>query len=189
MLSFADGTKQTIATDNTWQWTAAVPDDKGRFATEPKDWQPVAVATRQETWERIVGEKLQAAVSQGGSGIPSYVRASLVTSDLLQRALGRPNREQIVTVRPENLTTLEAIDLANGHILAGYLKAGAAKLTNQHPQPDALISTVFTQSLSRAPTDNERAVLREVLGPKPTAQSVEDMLWSLLLLPEFQFVR
>ena len=189
MLTFADGTKQVISTDNTWQWTTAVPDDKGRFATEPKDWQPAVVATRPEIWERIAGKKLQAAVSQGGSGIPSYVRASLVTSDLLQRALGRPNREQIVTVRPENLTTLEAIDLANGNILAGYLKAGATKLISQHPQPDDLISTVFTQSLSRSPTENERTVLREVLGPKPTAQNVEDMLWSLLLLPEFQFVR
>lgn len=188
-LHYEDGSQETIATDGTWQWSQGLPDEKGKFGTEPKDWQPVAVATRQEIWERIAGKKIQAAVSQGGSGIPSYVRASLVTSDLLQRALGRPNREQIVTVRPENLTTLEAIDLANGNVLAGYLKAGAAKLVTQFPNADDLIKGVFTQALSRPPTDAERAVLNDVLGAKPTAQNVEDLLWSLLLLPEFQFVR
>ena len=188
-LHYEDGSQETLTTDGSWQWSYGLPDEKGKFATEPKDWQPVAIATRQETWERIVGKKIQAAVSQGGSGIPAYVRASLVTSDLLQRALGRPNREQIVTVRPENLTTLEAIDLANGNVLAGYLKAGAAKLITQYPNADDLIKGVFTQALSRPPTEAERGVLNDVLGPKPTAQNVEDLLWSLLLLPEFQFVR
>ena len=48
-----------------------------------------------------------------GKGSPP-ARASLVKSDLLQRSLGRPNREQIVSMRPNELSTLEAIDLANG---------------------------------------------------------------------------
>jgi DNA-binding response OmpR family regulator len=29
----------------------------------------------------------------------------------------------------------------------------------------------------------------DLTGPVPTAQSLEDLLWSVLLLPEFQFVR
>ena len=189
VLKDANGKDQAIATDDTWQWSTSVPDDKGKFATEPKDWQPAVVATRQDIWLKITASKIERAVGQGGAGIPAYVRASLVTSDLLQRALGRPNREQIVTVRPENLTTLEAIDLANGNILAGYLKAGATKLVTQFPNADDLIRRVFTHALSRSPSDAERTVLREVTGSKPTPQSVEDMLWSLLLLPEFQFVR
>jgi hypothetical protein len=56
------------------------------------------------------------------------VRASLVPSDLLMRALGRPNREQIVSMRPDNITTLEAIDLANGEQLAGLAQARREKL-------------------------------------------------------------
>ena len=56
------------------------------------------------------------------------VRASLLKSDFLMRALGRPNRDQIVTSRPSELTTLEAIDLANGQALANALKSGARRI-------------------------------------------------------------
>jgi len=189
MLQFADGTKQDISTDDSWEWTTSLADAKGKFVKEPTDWQPAAVVRNQAIWERMTAAKLQSAVSQGGGGIPSYVRASLVVADLLQRALGRPNREQIVTVRPDNLTTLEAIDLANGNVLAGYLKTGAASLSAKYADSETLIRTVYLKALSRLPTPAENNVLKETLGPRPSPQGVEDMLWSVLLLPEFQFVR
>src|SRR5262249_46643465 len=37
-----------------------------------------------------------------------FIRAALVHADGLMRSLGRPNREQVVTTRPDQLTTLEA---------------------------------------------------------------------------------
>ena len=189
-LRSAHGTRQTVVTDSTWEWTPAKPDDKGKFASPPKDWAPAAEAANQHLWDSQTAKSLQIAVSQSASGVPSYVRASLVTSDLLMRALGRPNREQIVTVRPDNLTTLEAIDLENGNILAGLLKSGAATLLAQHPgTSEELIQTTFKRALSRPPNKNELAIMLEVLGLRPTPQSLEDMLWSVLLLPEFQFLR
>lgn len=118
------------------------------------------------------------------------VRASVVPSDLLQRALGRPNREQIVSMRPENLTTLEAIDLANGNILAGLLQRGAQQiLTNWKGTPQDLAVSLCRRALSRPPAKDEAEILTSTLGANPTAQSVEDALWMLLMLPEFQFVR
>ena len=51
-----------------------------------------------------------------------FVRATLVDCDDLMRSLGRPNREQVVTTRPDQLTTLQALDLANGQILTDTLK-------------------------------------------------------------------
>ncbi len=57
-----------------------------------------------------------------------YVRAALVRADALMRSLGRPNREQVVTTRPDQLTTLQALDLSNGPILADTLTRGAANL-------------------------------------------------------------
>ena len=118
------------------------------------------------------------------------MRASLVTSDLLQRALGRPNREQIVSMRPDNLTTLEVIDLANGNILAGYLHKGAQSLLLAHQGSYAeLGAQLFRRALTREPSADEAALLTSTLGGNPTAQSVEDALWMLLMLPEFQFVR
>ena len=41
------------------------------------------------------------------------------------QSLGRPLREQIVTMRPETMTTIEAIDLANDPGLAEVFAVGA----------------------------------------------------------------
>jgi hypothetical protein len=129
------------------------------------------------------------AIERGPDGANRMVRASLVPSDLLMRALGRPNREQIVSMRPDNITTLEAIDLANGGQLAAALKQGAERLVAAGHPVDALLETVFMRALSRRPTASETTELRAMLGGKPAPQAVEDLLWMVLLLPEFQFVR
>jgi len=118
-------------------------------------------------------------------------RAVLNESDLLQRALGRPNREQVVTSRPEQLTTLVALDLANGEALNNLIRAGAARLIELHHSldRDALIDLVFRRALSRLPSDAERAVCRDILGDAVTPAGVEDLLWSVFMLPEFQHAR
>lgn len=111
-------------------------------------------------------------------------------NDFLMRALGRPHREQIVSVRPTELTTLEAIDLNNGQILANYLERGGAKIAAQSWESNAhLIGWLFQFALARVPAADELALAQETLGDKPTPQNVEDLLWSLTMLPEFQLVR
>jgi hypothetical protein len=188
-VTFADGTKQTVVTDDSWEWSRAVPDAKGRFAKAPEDWQLAHVVGAQQTWDGF-SKSIAQALGRASAKVPARVRASVVQSDLLQRALGRPNREQIVTVRPENLTTLEAIDLANGSILAGLLKRGAATLLKENRNNASEVTrAVFRMALSREPTAAEAAVLTEITGTEPTPQSVEDLLWAVMLLPEFQFVR
>ncbi len=133
---------------------------------------------------------MNGALAAGLTDTPKeMVRASLVQADMLMRALGRPNREQIVSMRPDNLTTLEAIDLANGEILSGLLRGGAKHLAAGADSTSALIDAIFRRALSRPPTDGERSELTAALGARPTAESIEDLLWLVLLLPEFQFVR
>jgi hypothetical protein len=106
------------------------------------------------------------------------------------RALGRPNRDQIVSMRPNDLTTLEAIDLANGQTLADALRKGASKLASEKwAAPDALTTHLYRHALSRDPTAGELTSAREVLGTQPTPQSIEDVLWAICMMPEFQFVR
>src|SRR3954447_16371144 len=99
-------------------------------------------------------------------------RASLVASDLLMRSLGRPNREQVVTDRPSNLTTLEALDLANSPLLAETLSRGAKNVLKQSEGKDsaAIISWLYNFALSRQPTPAERATSMELLGPVPSQQ-------------------
>jgi hypothetical protein len=119
------------------------------------------------------------------------VRAALVNSDLLMRSLGRPNREQVVTTRPEELTTLQALDLSNGEILTELLAKGAANLIKAKPQAGGqeLIERIYLQALSRKPTSDELAVALEVVGEKPTPDGVADLLWMVFMLPEFQLIR
>ncbi len=118
-------------------------------------------------------------------------RAGMFTSDLLQRALGRPNREQVVTSRPQQLTTLQALDLANGQALNDLIKAGASQLIELHGKqgPDAMIDLVYRRALSRKPSNKERAVCRAIVGESLSDEGVQDLLWSIFMLPEFQHAR
>ncbi|WAC20884.1 PSD1 and planctomycete cytochrome C domain-containing protein [Luteolibacter sp. SL250] len=117
------------------------------------------------------------------------VRASLVESDPLMRALGRPNREQIVSMRPDNITTLEAIDMANGEILAGLLSKGAIKLSSELQSENEVIESIYLRALSRMPSDIELETLLGLIDKNLSPHTIEDLLWIVLLLPEFQFVR
>jgi hypothetical protein len=181
----ADGRTVVIASDDSWKSSATLPAADGRFAHAPRDWRAAAVLETPGVWDRF-----SAGLADGlapGSG--SMVRASTVPSDMLMRALGRPNREQIVSMRPDQITTLEAIDLANGAQLAGLLKRGAARWLEESASMETLVSTIFMRALGRPPTTAESATLVATLGETPTLQSVEDLLWLVLLLPEFQFIR
>ncbi len=185
-IETAAGKKISLPSDATWEWSKTVPDAQGKFANEPKDWKPAALLEKQTGWPSV---KPALAANLGMTTTKTPVRAGTVPSDLLMRALGRPNREQIVSMRPDNLTTLEAIDLANGAILSNYLKQGAAGMLKSKPTPKALVENVFGQALSRPPTEAERSVALAALGSAPKPEQVEDLLWLVIMLPEFQFVR
>jgi hypothetical protein len=118
-------------------------------------------------------------------------RASLVASDLLMRSLGRPNREQVVSDRPATLTTLQALDLSNSPLLAEILSRGASNVLKRFEGRDsaAIIDWLYKFALSRPPTSDESATAQELLHSPPTQQGVEDLLWAVLMLPEFQIIR
>ena len=133
--------------------------------------------------------KFDAPVPREAGGKP-MVRASLMKSDLLMRTLGRPNREQIVSTRPDDLTTLEAMDLNNGEILDKRLAKGAkALLGRKFPSSSEFASHVWLAALSREPTTEELDLSVSLLGGKPDVTSTQDFLWSIFMLPEFQIIR
>ena len=186
----ADGKFETVASDDHWQWTAQQPDKNGRFQTPPSDWLPTALVAKPEVWSSQVGPVLASMLSQGADSAGLMVRASLVKSDFLMRSLGRPNRDQIVTVRPADLTTLEAIDLSNGQILADTLDRGSKTLLAKNwPTTAEFVKWLYRFALSRNPSAEELTVLTEALGDKLTEQGIQDALWSVVMLPEFQMIR
>ena len=127
---------------------------------------------------------------KGAAAKPPMVRAALLQSDLLMRTLGRPNREQIVTTRPVDLTTLEAMDLNNGAILDSRLAEGAqALVARKFATSAALASYLWQAALAREPGADELQAAVALLGETPAVTSIQDLLWGVLMLPEFQIIR
>ena len=181
-----DGMK--IVSDKSWKWTSKIPDARGRFAKPPDDFSPVNVING-AIWQDRIADGARSGLA---NRVDLPVRAALVKSDLLMRSLGRPNREQVVTVRPEDLSTLQAIDLANGSILSGILQRGGAALDGEFTgrNTSELISSIFLRTLSRKPAPDEAAILLEVVEAHETrSEGIEDLLWAVLMLPEFQLIQ
>jgi hypothetical protein len=190
LIKFADGEPEAIGTSGDWQWTTVQPNSRGKFAEPPDDWRPAVEIQPIAAWNNRVGEVLPRLLHQSAAGPLRMVRASLVKSDALMRSLGRPNRDQIVTMRPSELTTLEAIDLANGATLADTIATGAKRLLPAGGQAsDDVVKQLYVAALSRPPSAGELAAAIEMLGPQPTSESVQDLLWAVIMLPEFQLVR
>ena len=192
------GARVRMATDASWEWTTSLPNARGTFAAAGKAkaatkvaevvWQPVSLV-RGEAWRKAESRMAEILAGVGGkSSLPA--RASLMKSDLLQRALGRPNREQIVSMRPNELSTLEAIDLSNGQALTNLLSIGAAKLKKRTwTSPEEVARWLYLSALSREPAPAELKVAAGIVGAEISEQGVADLLWVVCMLPEFQTIR
>jgi mono/diheme cytochrome c family protein len=169
-----------------WRWTAAGTNDWA--ALPPVDqWARLssAAVAREAEW---LNERQFAAAVHSLERWGRY-RSAWVAADPLAVALDRPNREQVCTVRPSQATTLQTLELANGKTLAALLRQGAAELGARFPhQPEALVRAVYRHALGRVPTSAEWAVIRDYLQQHPGREGVEDFLWSLAMLPEFQMI-
>ena len=99
-------------------------------------------------------------------------------------------REQIVSMRPSEVTTLEAVDLTNGSTLANYLAQGATRLADHwHDDKSGFVVHLMEFALSRSPTLEEKALLESSLSDVPTPQEIEDVLWAIFMMPEFMLIR
>ena len=174
-----------INSDDKWEATAA----PNGVVPANAVWQAVVAVPNSQNWDSVA-EVLQKAHTSNAPSTNLRVRASLKKSDMLMRSLGRPNREQIVTSRPNDLTTLEAMDLNNANILAAQLERGAQGILQQFGSDSAkLVDSLYMMALSRPPTGKEKQISLEVLGAKPTPETVQDFLWTIFMLPEFQLIR
>jgi hypothetical protein len=176
----------TCQADAEWRYfigpTNAQPD-----LASLTDWKPVLIAgSSHETKWLDSSAFISMAASIDSFGL---FRACWVAADPLAVALGRPNREQVATTRPSQATTLQALELTNGGTLAGVLHQGAEKLLQEHPgAPMRLTELIFQRGLGRAPTRKEAALVKELMGSSTPAAALEDLLWSVAMLPEFQMI-
>ncbi len=191
---FADGKTLRIASDAGWQAGFGFNEESvtgKKLALSHADfkaasWVP-ALMSEAEVPAAKVKPRFVVATQP-----PLPARAALLKADLLMRTLGRPNRDQIVTSRPQDLSTLEALDLAAGQRLSQMLSAGAAKVSQRKwNSNEELVDWVFHAALARNPSPPEKEASVEILAQASTQKqaAVEDLLWSLFALPEFQLIR
>lgn len=182
-----------IATSDVYQWPAVqereAPDRKMQFSG------PVRRRLTSEQFLDAVWQITETGPQQKNAELEDYgtagtrVRASLVVCDLLMRDLGRPNREQVVTTRDDQLSSLQALSLNNGTEFHRLLRAGAEAWLKKGLTRDELARQIFRAALSREPLQTESQILTEMLGEDPDIDAVADTIWSVLLLPEFMHVQ
>lgn len=188
-IALKQGGVVTIASDESWGWAAAPKQEvitRQPLADWAKAQQPATIVPALAVWTSSVEGLAKLSLT----GESPMVRAALMKGDFLMRALGRPNRDQVVSSRPDELTTLEAISLANGPEFDAALARGAQQLLSRDwKNSRELVDHVYLSLLSRHATDQEQTILAEAIGEQPDPQSVQDMLWTVLMLPEFMIIR
>ncbi|MGB0744477.1 MAG: DUF1549 domain-containing protein, partial [Opitutales bacterium] len=118
-----------------------------------------------------------------------HVRASLTMLDPFQAALGRPNRDQIVSGRPDLLSTLEAIHLANGPEFANMLEEAAAAILASEVPADEVVEQTYLAALSRPPSRQEQLLAEELIAHGTLQEGMADFLWTVFVKPEFFYIR
>jgi mono/diheme cytochrome c family protein len=119
---------------------------------------------------------------------PSDVRAGLVAADALTTALGRPNREQVVTSRTETANTLQAVELTNGATLANLLQRAAFRFDEGPFSSQQLVNLLYQRAFGRLPSQTETNLALGLLDQPTRREGVEDLLWAMTMLPEFQLI-
>lgn len=194
MLLDTEAGMTRIASGTDWEVTASAPDALGKVVGDQIVWTTAIEAAG--PWGGRLKNELQQSLSRSLTLGNKMVRASLLKADFLMRSLGRPNRDQVVTVRPTELTQLEAMDLSNGQTLADWLKQGASRWHAAVQAGEAeskddkkVIEQLYWQALCRAPSQAEWTAINELVGDEIEAVELEDILWAIVMLPEFQYVR
>lgn len=189
-VHLADETRVTIASDDTWQWTSKLPSSREGRLGNARGKLNSATVIEKGPWDSRVMPAFNSRLAWAESGQFFPVRASLLKNTQLMRSLGRPTRDQIVSMRPDTLTTLEALDLANEPTLAKAFAGGGERwASREFESTGELVDVLFAEALSRSPTTSERDGLIEFLGETPTAEKLQDALWAVCMLPEFLLIR
>ncbi|MBY5959591.1 DUF1549 domain-containing protein [Membranicola marinus] len=119
----------------------------------------------------------------------NFIRASQVANNAFLTALGRPNREVVVTNRNDQPNLIQALELTNGTRLTQALAQGAEQWKNTYNEPEDLIDHTYMNLLGRLPLSDEKDVALQALGPSPDTNIIQDYFWVMVLHPEVQFIK
>jgi hypothetical protein len=182
-----------LATDDSWRVSEAIAADWLKPEFDDSSWKPASVLGDASVNPWNVAQILErtGTTIQANATLPAgfRIRAALLPLDSLQAALGRPNREQVVSSRDSSPTMLQALELTNGNLLGQYVQHGATFWQKQgSPDTKSLVDQIYQMALGRSPNSSESLLAVQIVGTPATAEGLEDLLWSICMLPEFQLV-
>ena len=185
-FQFADGSKMDVVSDKSWKVSTEGSDGWNKPYVDDTKWRPASELGGMDMapWGLAKRMKIRGSVL----AFSGRFRESLQNKTALTTALGRPNREQVTTERPFVATTLQALALTNGEVLSKLIKDGATALAGEGGGQKRLANLVFRAALGRSPNQAESAMLAELSHGDNAAESIEDVLWAVTMLPEFQLI-
>ncbi len=176
-----------IATSSAYQRPAAARQQAA--STDAYDFQGPEI--RRLTAEQVIDSLalLQSAPAEGRN--ESKARAWQSASTPLMAMLGRPGREVVVTTRHEEVSTLLALELINGQSLETLVQQAAKAQragASPPPAPEEQISRIYQTLLCRDPSEREKAIATRLLGTTASQDALADLIWAVVMLPEFQLI-
>ncbi|WP_435414363.1 DUF1549 domain-containing protein [Polaribacter aestuariivivens] len=179
---FTDGKSFKLFSDETWKSTYRAPSKNWvNLNFDTKNWEKVKNYGN-NNWAKLLDFTFKPHQK-------TFARASLVKQHSFLKALGRPNREIVVSKREEQATLLQALELTNGAYFNGVLEKGAKKWLDKYgTNSSEIVDTLYQKLLGRHPSSDEQKILIASLGNQPNVEQVQDVIWSVLISPEFQFI-
>ncbi|MCK0157110.1 DUF1549 domain-containing protein [Cellulophaga sp. F20128] len=181
-INHSDGSETILHADGSWKSTAEA---------QKNDW--IQADYNDEKWAGVRNYgtsnwgNLMAFTFEAQNG--EFARASLVEQHPFLKALGRPSRENVTTSRDDQATLLQALELTNGEFFNKILDEGATLwLHEYHNNSEQITEALYHNAMGRAPTPTEKDLMLGVLGKQPTKEALQDVFWSTLNQPEFQFI-
>ena len=186
-LNYADSSIQYIYSNRSWLTTDdTLAADWKSLTFDDKTWKPAHRygSFNNSYWGNLLDYSFDLETENWG-----FARASLVKQDPFMKSLGRPTRENVATQRDVEATLLQALTLTNSEFFTEKLEKGARlwfeRLGNN---PNQLIEELYIHLLGRKPSKRENRILLKEYHKNPNVEQIEDIIWSLVTLPEFQFI-
>lgn len=186
-LTFENGATQLIYSDSDWKtsadtlqqnWTAPAFDD----AAWPRAWN--AGNGQNSYWGKLPGFAFDADTA----ALP-FVRAALVRQDEFMKTLGRPVREIVTTRRDAEPTLLQSLLLTNSAFFhEDIARASADLLAATGDDPAQLLDRLYLKAFGRTPSRKEKKLLLKNWDEEKPQEALEDIIWAVVLLPEFQLI-
>jgi hypothetical protein len=179
---YQSGDTLEINSDESWKSTDQLPDENWTTNSfNDESWKEVKDYGN-KNWGTLLDFSFK---NYDGK----FARASLVKQHPFMKTLGRPSREIVTSSREVQATLLQTLELTNGEFFNNVLEKGAINWLKEYENnPEIIVEQLYQKTLGRNPSQNEKNILMNTLGDAPKKEQIQDIFWSVFILPEFQFI-